>query len=399
MNMQDEGHIDPFETPYSGGISEFARLQEEREGLIAQGVDPEELEVPIDPAAVTGDERQFEREDFVEGVSEIARFPLDDEGRISGPGEFSETTMAESLGRGLDQARARELSDGPAEMQPGDFARGGLVGQNSPVVGTTPSEPVNRRKDTNPKDGVGALKPSYSAVPVPVLYELGAALTEGARKYGGYNWRVAGVRASVYLDATRRHLDAWWEGQDIDPDSGLSHITKAIASLTVLRDAQIQSMLSNDDRPPRTQRDFMAAMQERVNEIRARYPDPLPPFTQEQVAHIRDEPLAVVRGRVIGFEVEVMLPAPPEHPEGFVWAQQGSRRTDLDQALAVAQALREDGYGERVVRVTGIFERTEVMPDGNEWVVGEMREQITTVFPGDPSLMEATEADLDGEES
>ncbi|MCM0035904.1 MAG: DUF5664 domain-containing protein, partial [Burkholderiaceae bacterium] len=56
---------------------------------------------------------------------------------------------------------------------------------------------------------------------------------------------------SVYYDATIRHLFAWWEGEDLDPDSGMSHITKAIASLTVLRDSMIQGM-STDDRPPRS---------------------------------------------------------------------------------------------------------------------------------------------------
>ena len=50
-------------------------------------------------------------------------------------------------------------------------------------------------------------------------------------------------------DALLRHAFAWWEGEDIDPDSGLSHITKAIATLVVLRDAMLQNMCT-DDRPP-----------------------------------------------------------------------------------------------------------------------------------------------------
>jgi hypothetical protein len=83
-----------------------------------------------------------------------------------------------------------------------------------------------------------------------VVAELGLAMLEGASKYGRHNYRSAGVRASVYLDATIRHLFSWWAGEDIDPDSGLSHITKAITSLTVLRDAQFQGLF-NDDRAPR----------------------------------------------------------------------------------------------------------------------------------------------------
>lgn len=104
-------------------------------------------------------------------------------------------------------------------------------------------------KDSNPKDAVGIAKAYQSVVPMTVVWELGVAMLEGALRYGRHNYRKAGVRASVYYDATKRHLDDWWEGEDIDPDSKLSHITKAIASLTVLRDAMINDMWT-DDRPP-----------------------------------------------------------------------------------------------------------------------------------------------------
>ncbi|HLF66055.1 MAG TPA: dATP/dGTP diphosphohydrolase domain-containing protein [Gammaproteobacteria bacterium] len=106
-------------------------------------------------------------------------------------------------------------------------------------------------KSTNPKDAVGVRKAPMSTVPANVIAELGVAMLEGASKYGRHNYRAMGVRSSVYYDGTMRHLMAWWEGEDIDPDSNLSHITKAIASLTVLRDAMMQDMLT-DDRPPKT---------------------------------------------------------------------------------------------------------------------------------------------------
>lgn len=244
------------------------------------------------------------------------------------------------------------------------------------------------KKDTNPKDAIGGNKPSYSAVPVPVLYELGLALSEGARKYGGYNWRVAGVRASVYINATRRHLDAWWEGEDLDPDSGLSHITKAIASLTVMRDAMLQNMLATDDRPPRAA-PFMTSMQNRMSELSERYPDPRPAYTEQEVAHIRSTPVSVGHGQTLGYDIEVMVPAEGTQ-EGFRWTAQGDRRTDLDLALAVAQALREDGYGERVIRIMVAREAVEVMSNNEVFVVGETTSPVTMVFPGDPSLMEMT---------
>jgi hypothetical protein len=104
-------------------------------------------------------------------------------------------------------------------------------------------------KPTNPKDRVGVKKAPMSYVPARVMAEVGVGMLEGGLKYGPYNWRTAGIRSSVYYDATIRHLVSWFEGEDVDPDSGLSHITKAICSLMVLRDGLIEGNVT-DDRPP-----------------------------------------------------------------------------------------------------------------------------------------------------
>lgn len=137
---------------------------------------------------------------------------------------------------------------------------------------------TNTFKDTNPKDAVGTKKAPLSTVSAPVLLEIGTAMLEGARKYGRHNYRIADVRASVYYDATMRHLMSWFEGEDLDPDSGLSHITKALASLCVLRDAQINDGLV-DDRPPSSKPGWKDKIQENVDEIFQRYPDSKEAFT------------------------------------------------------------------------------------------------------------------------
>lgn len=144
-------------------------------------------------------------------------------------------------------------------------------------------------KETNPKDAVGVRKVPMSTVPAPVIAEVGLALLEGARKYGRHNWRVTGVRASVYYDATvSRHLAQWWEGEDLDADSGLSHVTKAIASLVVLRDAMIQGKLI-DDRPPPSPAGWLSRLNEVAAEIVDRIPEPVPAFTASSVASSREE--------------------------------------------------------------------------------------------------------------
>jgi len=135
-------------------------------------------------------------------------------------------------------------------------------------------------KPSNPKDRVGILKVPFSNIPMPVLWEVGVAMQEGAAKYARHNYRVAGVRASVYFDAAvARHLGSWWEGEDLDKPSGLNHVTKAIASLVVLRDSMIRGNWT-DDRPPRSDPAILDALNKAMEALAEKYPEPKAPFTQ-----------------------------------------------------------------------------------------------------------------------
>lgn len=129
-------------------------------------------------------------------------------------------------------------------------------------------------KPSNPKDMVGCLKVPFSVLPTPVLAEAAIGMFEGALKYGRHNYRAIGVRASVYYDATQRHLNSWWEGEDIDAESTLSHITKAITSLMVLRDSMIRGNWE-DDRPPATP-DLFTELNKRAALLVDQYKDRTP---------------------------------------------------------------------------------------------------------------------------
>lgn len=102
-------------------------------------------------------------------------------------------------------------------------------------------------KPTNPKDAIGCDKLPLHLWPetATVLGSLG--LMDGALKYGRSNWRAAGVRASIYVDAIRRHLGRWFEGENLDPDSNLPHMAHVLACAAILVDAQAAGKL-NDDR-------------------------------------------------------------------------------------------------------------------------------------------------------
>lgn len=135
-------------------------------------------------------------------------------------------------------------------------------------------------KETNPKDAVGIRKVPFSVIPAQVVAEVGLGLLEGARKYGRHNYRTVGIRASVYYDAQRRHMDAWWEGQDVDPDSRLSHVTKAICSLVVLRDAMINGKMQ-DDRPPPIDEEIWLELNRLASVIIDEYQDAKSPYVKE----------------------------------------------------------------------------------------------------------------------
>ena len=104
------------------------------------------------------------------------------------------------------------------------------------------------KKSSNPKEALGIKKVPLHCLPCGPIMELGLAMMEGGRKYGTHNYRAIGVRMSTYYDAIMRHMMAWWEGEDIDPESGVSHVVKAMACLLVLRDSMLVGNCT-DDRP------------------------------------------------------------------------------------------------------------------------------------------------------
>ena len=74
--------------------------------------------------------------------------------------------------------------------------------------------------------------------------------TFGAEKYGDFNWRK-GLEFSRLWGAAQRHQMAFWQGQDLDEESGLPHIAHAIANLMMLMEMGCEW----DDRPYKGEED------------------------------------------------------------------------------------------------------------------------------------------------
>jgi hypothetical protein len=66
-------------------------------------------------------------------------------------------------------------------------------------------------------------KAKWSLVPQSSLLPMVRVLEFGAKKYDSYNW-MKGMSITEICESLKRHLDAFMEGEDNDPESGLPHL-------------------------------------------------------------------------------------------------------------------------------------------------------------------------------
>lgn len=115
------------------------------------------------------------------------------------------------------------------------------------------ADPANRAvadEAENPKDRLGVKKAGLRFVPQALRILAVPAMQLGAEKYGPMNWRTKRVKMSVYLEAAQRHLAAFEDGQDLDDESGASHLSHAAACLGIIADAQQLGQLEDDRMTP-----------------------------------------------------------------------------------------------------------------------------------------------------
>jgi hypothetical protein len=89
-------------------------------------------------------------------------------------------------------------------------------------------------------------KPRVDLLPSAPLVMIADVLGFGARKYAPHNWRK-GFDQSRLIGAALRHLLAYNDGEDIDPESGLSHVAHAGCCILFLLE-QINKGTGRDDR-------------------------------------------------------------------------------------------------------------------------------------------------------
>jgi hypothetical protein len=86
-------------------------------------------------------------------------------------------------------------------------------------------------------------KPQYGLLPPLALKATVEILTFGAEKYEPDNWKYVPDSKRRYFDSVQRHLWAWKEGEQTDPESGKNHLAHAICGLMFLFEHDVEYSL------------------------------------------------------------------------------------------------------------------------------------------------------------
>lgn len=93
-------------------------------------------------------------------------------------------------------------------------------------------------------------KTDWSLMPFECIEEINKVLDFGAKKYAAHNWKTGtGFKYTRVLSSLLRHTFAWARGEDLDPESGLSHLSHMGCNVIFLiYYNKYKSRYSNDDR-------------------------------------------------------------------------------------------------------------------------------------------------------
>src|SRR5574341_2361077 len=115
------------------------------------------------------------------------------------------------------------------------------------IPSTTPKKYADM-KPTNPKDRAATYRVDLSLLPTAAQVYGSLAMTEGDCKYGGYNFREAGVSVCTYIVAMKRHIEKFENGEFSDPKTKVPHLGSIIACAGIIADGFVQGNII-DDRP------------------------------------------------------------------------------------------------------------------------------------------------------
>lgn len=93
-------------------------------------------------------------------------------------------------------------------------------------------------------------KTNWSLMPFEAVEEIAKVLEFGAKKYAAWNFtKNGGMQHTRIINSCLRHIFAYMRGQDLDPESGLSHLAHAGCNiLFLLYYKRYPQIFTKDDR-------------------------------------------------------------------------------------------------------------------------------------------------------
>lgn len=93
---------------------------------------------------------------------------------------------------------------------------------------------THEERVTSETGGQKGRKPErFGLLPIEPLREVARVYGHGAEKYDPDNWR-RGYDWSLSYDAAMRHMTAFWNGEEIDEEMGVSHLACAVFHMLAL---------------------------------------------------------------------------------------------------------------------------------------------------------------------
>lgn len=92
-------------------------------------------------------------------------------------------------------------------------------------------------------------KPRVDLFPPQAILAISEVLGYGAKKYSDHNWQNnGGMEYSRLYAAAQRHMLAFWDGEQSDGETGMSHLAHAACCIVFLLSYEIEENGIDDRR-------------------------------------------------------------------------------------------------------------------------------------------------------
>ena len=98
-------------------------------------------------------------------------------------------------------------------------------------------------------DGIkyDSAKPKMNLLPPKAILEVAKVLTFGAEKYDAENWRKLDDLQNRYTAGALRHIFAHMDGEELDPETNLSHLAHALCCLLFKLEIELEERFKEEE--------------------------------------------------------------------------------------------------------------------------------------------------------